>query len=89
MSEPIQLEWEPAEWPEKQPKWAGRDRGARVAGISALIRRMAVGDVVRAEIPPTVHPQAIVSRLPNAARSLSARIAIRQIGEHIYVRRVE
>ena len=89
MSEPIQLEWEPAEWPEKQPKWAGRQRGVRLSGASRMVRAMGVGDVHRVTVPASVHPQTVISRLSAAAFDVSAKIEVRQIGEHIYVRRVE
>lgn len=87
MSEPIQLEWEPAEWPEKRRMYDGRQRSVPLRGMAKVTAALAVGDVVRVRIPPTVVPQVLAAKLHSACKS--GKIVTRQQGEYIYVRRVQ
>ena len=87
MSEPIQLEWEPAEWPEKRRMYDGRQRSVPLRGMAEVSKGLAVGDVVRVRIPPTVVPQVLAAKLHSACQR--GRIVTRQQGGYIYVRRVQ
>lgn len=97
MSEPIQLEWEPAEWPEKQPKWGPVPP---MRGWSRLIEGVLTSPqpTIRVRIPDGVLARTIAVGLRGAFLTAkrqmpqtlhNVRIETRRSGEHIYVRRVE
>ncbi len=93
MSEPIQLEWEPAEWPYDDA--SVEQYPARTKGWMDAVEAVVNGECIRVRVYPGVSPRKVSRNMHTArCRSVnpnvrSAKIETRRSGDYVYVRRVE